>query len=519
MRTDVQASCCNARCILVISRYRPLFSIAGFARLLSSSVLGRMPSGMFSLAILLLVKGRTGSFLVAGLAVGAFTLAGALVSPLLGFAVDRIGQTRVLLPAAISQSGLLIAFLFVVRAHPPTIAIVALAALAGASLPPISGCIRALWPAVVRDPQTLEAAYALDAITQEVIYTLGPLLVGAVAVLVSPSVSLALCAFVALAGTLLFAASPLSRDWRGSERASSRGGALASAGIRIVLVSAVLAGFVVGAAEVGLPALAIHVGSRGSAGVMLALFSIGSMAGGLLYGAIGWRSSIASRYGAVLVGAGLVMAPLIVAGSLPAGIALSAVSGLGVAPMLSCQFSLVGALAPAGSTTEAFTWHRAATVGGIAAGSALGGALVQGVGVYAAFALGCAGAALAALLAVLGRRRIEPAAVESGSRVGAALQQREGCARGVEPPPHDLVEQPLELRVLAELLLEAATHAHGRDREHLVAEVAAAALLELSLGEDVLAVLVEALDEVADAARGRGLGLHDRHAPAVALAV
>lgn len=386
-----------------------------------------MPSGMFSLAILLYVRSETRSFLLAGLAVGAFTLVGALVSPLLGFAVDRVGQTRVLLPAALCQGGMLIAFLFVVKQHPPAVAIIALAALAGAALPPISGCIRALWPEVARDGESLEAAYALDAITQEVIYTLGPLLVGTVAVLLSPSASLALCAVVAVLGTLVFAASPLSRRWQGGQLARSRGGALASVGIRVVLLSAVLGGFVVGAAEVGLPALAIHVGSRGSAGVMLALFSIGSMVGGLLYAARSWHTPVSSRYAPLLIGAGLVMAPLIFADSLPAGVMLSAVAGLGVAPMLSSQFSLVGALAPAGSTTEAFTWHRAATVGGIAAGTALGGALVQGLGVSAAFLLGCTGAVLAAVLVLLAGQLIEPAAIASqppsGSGVGAALQQ------------------------------------------------------------------------------------------------
>jgi predicted MFS family arabinose efflux permease len=421
----------------VVSRYKALLCIAGFKRLLVSSVLGRMPSGMFSLAILLYVRSETGSFLLAGLAVGAFTLTGALVSPLLGFAVDRVGQTRVLLPAAFCQGAMLIVFLFVVKKHPPAIATVALAALAGAALPPISGCIRALWPRVARDAETLEAAYALDAITQEVIYTLGPLLVGTVAVLLSPSASLALCALVAVLGTLLFAASPLSRRWQGGELERSRGGALASVGIRVVLVSAVLGGWVVGAAEVGLPALAIHVGSRGSAGVMLALFSIGSMTGGLLYASRRSQASTAERYVAVLTGACVVMAPLTLADSLPAGIPLSAIAGLGVAPMLSLQFSLVGALAPAGSTTEAFTWHRGATVGGIAIGSALGGALVQSLGVSAPFALGCTGAALAALLALLARRQIETPALRraseqpgsaganapSGSRVGAALQQ------------------------------------------------------------------------------------------------
>jgi predicted MFS family arabinose efflux permease len=183
---------------------------------------------------------------------------------------------------------------------------------------------------------------------------------------------------------------------------------LALEGVPVLLMSSSFGGVVVGAAEVGLPALALHVGSRASAGVLLALFSIGSMIGGLLYGARSWRQTVAARYVAVLLALELAMAPLVVVHSLLAAVPLSALAGLGVAPMLSCQFSLMALLAPADATTEAFSWHRAATVGGIAAGSALGGALVDVAGVGAAFALGCTGAALAALLAMLGQERAEP---------------------------------------------------------------------------------------------------------------
>jgi MFS family permease len=363
---------------------------------------------MFSLAILLFVRERTGSFLAAGFAVGAFTLAGALMSPVQGATVDRLGQSRVLVPAAIGQGALVMAFVLVVRGGAPVVAVVAMAALAGAILPPISACIRALWPEVAPDVEALDAAYALDAITQEIIYTLGPLLVGAVAVLLSPTASVLLCIAITVTGTLFFAASALSRRWRGALHKRSRGGALTSSGLRTLLGSAVFGGVVVGAAEVGLPALAVHLGSRGSVGVLLALFSLGSMLGGLVYAARSWRLSISSRYTAILLGVEISMAPLVAVHSLPAGLLFSAVAGLGVAPMLSCQFSLAGALAPMGTTTEAFTWHRAATVGGIAGGSALGGGLVDVAGVSAAFAFGCTGAALATVLAVLGRRRIEP---------------------------------------------------------------------------------------------------------------
>jgi hypothetical protein len=86
-----QAGFLENRCIRVLSRYRVLFSVPGFSRLLVSSVFGRLPSGMFSLAILLFVRERTDSFLVAGLAVGAFTLAGAVMAPVQGGIVDRLG--------------------------------------------------------------------------------------------------------------------------------------------------------------------------------------------------------------------------------------------------------------------------------------------------------------------------------------------------------------------------------------------------------------------------------------------
>jgi MFS family permease len=392
----------------VISRYRVLFSVPGFGRLLVSSILGRLPSGMFSLAILLFVRGRTGSFLDAGLTVGAFTLAGALVAPLQGALVDRIGQRRVLLPAALAQTTLLVVFVLLVRAGASVPVTIVLGSLAGALLPPISGCIRALWAEVAPDPQALESAYALDAITQEVIYTLGPLLVGSVAVTLSPAAAVLLCAGITILGTLFFATSPLSRGRQGSTVDRTARGALTSSGLRTLLCSVVFGGMVIGAAEVGLPALAVHVGSRGSAGVLLALFSLGSMAGGLTYAAITWRLAPGWRYAAILLGLAVAVAPLIAVDSLLAGLCFGAIAGLGVAPMLSCQFSLVGALAPAGTETEAFTWHRAATVGGIAAGSALGGALIDSLGVSGAFTLGCASALAACGLALLGHRQLDP---------------------------------------------------------------------------------------------------------------
>lgn len=405
----------------MIARYRALLSIPGCRRLLISAVLGRLPSGMFSLAIVLLVHAQTKSFLDAGLAVGAFALAGAAMGPPLGALVDRIGQAPVLIPAAAIQTTLLVILVAMARLRMPVEEIVLVAALAGASQPPIAGCVRTLWSAIAKDAETLEIAYTLDATTQEIIWTLGPLLVGATAGFLSPYAAMLLCAGVTLCGTLLFATSELSSGWQASTQRRTRGGALASPGLPALLVTVALAGVVLGAVEVGLPALAVEVGSRWSSGPLLALFSVGSMAGGLLYSARSWRMTPGRRYTTMLLAMALAVAPLIAAGSLAAGFPLSVLAGLAVAPMLSAQFSLVGALAASDTTTEAFAWHRAATIAGMAGGSALGGSLVDTQGAGGAFALGCASVALAFALAILWQRRIEPESLRIDETPLAAL--------------------------------------------------------------------------------------------------
>jgi predicted MFS family arabinose efflux permease len=71
----------------------------------------------------------------------------------------------------------------------------------------------------------------------------------------------------------------------------------------------------------------------------------------------------------------------------------------------------------AGSETEAFTWVSAALVGGIAAGSAAGGAVIGSGGVSAPFLLACGAAALAAAIATSFRARldVQPAEIPASS--------------------------------------------------------------------------------------------------------
>jgi predicted MFS family arabinose efflux permease len=280
--------------------------------------------------------------------------------------------------------------------------LIVLAAISGGLLPPVAPVVRVLVGEMFGDADTRETAYALEAVIQEVLWITGPLFVALVVAFGSPAVAVGLLGVVSLGGTMLFLRSP----WLRAEPAEARAGratrtsALASPELKALLAPIALTGAGLGAIEVGLPSLALHAGSRPASGLLLALWSVGSMAGGLWYGARAWRSSLARRYRVLLGLAVLCTAPLIAARSIPAGVLCSLLAGLTIAPMFSCQYALVGRAVTAGSETEAFTWVSAALIGGLAAGSALGGAVIGPGGVSAPFLVSCSATMLAALLAV-----------------------------------------------------------------------------------------------------------------------
>jgi predicted MFS family arabinose efflux permease len=261
-----------------------------------------------------------------------------------------------------------------------------------------------------------ERAYALESIAQELVWIAGPLVVALVISLVSPTGAVLLLGAICVCGTLLFLRSPLVADDRGAgkERPAPSSRALSSTALRALLAPIALTGVALGATEVGLPSLALHAGSRSASGLLLALWSIGSICGGLWYGSQSWRSPLAARYRVLLASAVVLTAPLLVARSIPAGVICSLLAGLAIAPVFSCQYALVGRAANAGNETEAFTWVTAALVGGLAVGSAAAGAVIDAAGVSGPFALASLAMALAALLA-LGVREDGSAVDRSGA--------------------------------------------------------------------------------------------------------
>jgi MFS family permease len=376
----------------------PVLLLAGFA--------GRLPSAMVPLALLLMVQQQTGSYAVAGLASATLGIASAVMAPILGRLADRRGPRPVLFSQAAAYPLLLALLIAVVLGGAADLLVIGAAGLAGMATPLVSGTVRALWSRV--DVRVRPTAYALDATATELVFVVGPSLVAALAVFASPAAAVALAGVLGIVGALGVATSSATRSYVPvvGARASLFSTVLTPGMPRLLLSGAALMlGF--GALEVAIPAFADSTGSPGLSGLLLALWALGSVVGGLWFGARVLSTSLPRQYRLLLLGVTIGLAPLAWISSPWALGVLLFLGGTAIAPTLTVQNTLVGAMAPVHATTEAFTWLSTITVGASAIGAALGGALIEGpAGVSGSLALATLGAALAVVVTLVPGRRV-----------------------------------------------------------------------------------------------------------------
>lgn len=383
------------------ARYAAILRTPHVTPLLVASMLARLPYGLYALAAILYLAEARDSYAVAGLVDGAFAVGAAVGTPWQSRLIDRLGQRRVLVPAALLDAlatGLLIGL---TEADAPTAALVACGLVGGLAVPNIGGALRTLWPQLLaRRDDLITTAFALDSVAVELLFTLGPLIAAVIVAIASPVAALVLSAACSAVGTFAFVARPPSRDWRPHAQSGSHGplGALRSAGVRTIVFASLPVGFCFGAVEISLPAFAEQHGARELAGVLLATWSVASAAGGIAYGARTWTGSLGSTYLWLSALLPLGYLPALLSPSIAAMALLILPAGLLIAPLGAAGNQLIGRVAPAGAATEAYAWPVTAILVGFAAGTAAGGVLIEVTSWHACFLAAAAAAATGAVV-------------------------------------------------------------------------------------------------------------------------
>ncbi|MFF5406377.1 MFS transporter [Streptomyces misionensis] len=396
-------------------------------RLLTGTLVGRLPNATAAIALVLFVRAAGGTYSLAGALAAVYGVANAVGQPVLGRLVDLYGQPRVQLPAAVLAAAAMTVFAFS-GTDPLPLAYVAVG-VSGLCAPPLEGGLRALWPSVLRREDQVHTAYAMDAVAQEVMFTLGPLLVTVCAAVWDARAALLVLNVLGVLGALSVVVSPPSRAWRSAPREAHWLGALRSPGLLALLGAFLFVGIALGSITVAAVSYADGHGGDAVYGWLMAGLGLGALVGGSVYGARQWSGVPERRLRVLVALLAVCYLPLMLVPGAVAMVLLSVVSGVFLAPCIACAFILVDRHAPRGTVTEAFSWLVTTFTVGASVGTGLTGPVVQAGGTVWGFAVpGVAGAV--SLLVLLGTGRVLAAPVR-GAVVAASSENDPN--RAVEP--------------------------------------------------------------------------------------
>jgi MFS family permease len=356
---------------------------------------------MLSLAYLLRVQYVTHSYGEAGLVLAATSVGQAIAGPLTSRWMGRWGMRPVLILTTLVCAAAVFLIAFVTMTLPVYMVV---GFLGGLSTPPVQPAVRTIYPKMVTSAQ-LTTLFALDASAQEIIWIAGPVVITFVSIQVSTVLGVVIPGVLLLGGGLWFVLSPEVGKVRIPRSRRSLGAVLRKKPVILATLVGMLLIGACAATEADVVSVFGHGGPQ--AGLVLAVWSIGSLVGGLVLGSQRLDRWALSRR-VVVVAIGIALATVAVAipfiGTFWTLTAALLVAGLGIAPALGVMSAIVASSVRFSETAEAYGWVGTGQLIGAAAGSAVAGFFIDSHGALGGFFVATVLAIFCALVALLFHR-------------------------------------------------------------------------------------------------------------------
>jgi len=382
----------------MLAPYRDILRIRGAARFSAIGLLARLPAAMIVLAIILFVSAQTDSFAIAGAMAAAFQISASSATIFSSRVSDRLGQARVLPLLCTINAAFTILFVVSMQHQLPLYISGICIAVAGAFMPAIGSMIRARWAHIAEGDQ-VRTAFAMESTFDEIDWAIGPILTATLAAAIDPAAPLIAAAVMTIVVGIALATLRSTQPAPSTPDPHRHRGGLMSNGLPIVVITLAGVGVMFGAYEVAIPAFAREQGAPNASGLVLAIWAVGSMLGGLWFGTRHWTAGLPRQAQLAIGCLALAMIPGLIDYSIAVSMIAAFIAGVAVAPSLITQFSLAERLVDADRITEGITWAMSGITLGFAGGSALAGALIDAIGVRAGFAVALGGAIVAFSLA------------------------------------------------------------------------------------------------------------------------
>ncbi len=387
-----------------LAPYQRVLALPAARKAILLGILVRVPLFASGVAITLHVVATLGrNYAQAGLVTAGATICISISGPWRGRLLDRLGLRRVVLPSLVVT-----AISWSIGPFTGFWPLFGFAALAGLFVVPTFSIIRQAVIAAVPDDDR-RTALALDSMAVEISFMIGPV-VGVWAATTWNTSWVLFCIGMSevLAGAALWLVNPVLKvaaDGVGeSEPVHVPRSAWFTPSFVAVCIAAAAATVVLSGTDISIVAALRDFDASKLIGPILALWGLGSLVGGLVYGAL--HRSLAAFL--LLGGLALATIPLAFAPSAWPLAVLAFVAGLFCAPTITATVDQLSQLVPDNARGEAMGWHGSSMTAGSALGAPLAGVAIDwwgdGGGFFVVSILGLAVAALGWLITSTRRR-------------------------------------------------------------------------------------------------------------------
>ena len=387
-----------------MNRYRQLFALPNVWVLVLAAFPARVAYGMVGLALFFKTQQETGSIALAGLVIGANSLAGSFTAGIRGGVIDRYGQKwpiRILVPA---YAGMII---MVNMSHSSTFILI-MATIMGLTAPPINLSIRPLWRSVVTG-DFLRTAYAVDTSVMNTASVIGPVVATTLALSSQPGSALITASVLMILGGGALALAPISRDWIPEKKEKDAQSLWHNPALRLMMLEGSFIGFAWGLFDVAVPAFATIENVAHRTAWVFAAMGISSIVGGLVAGLLSRRTSSLSALRKSYLLWFLISIPI--AFTYPgwsmaiAGAFLGFIGGA----VQVFYWEVMEAVRPKGSAVSYMAWLWTVEGSVMSLGAALGGIISESISPQFCLALTAVFIGLGNIVLTIGKKRLRAA--------------------------------------------------------------------------------------------------------------
>jgi MFS family permease len=389
----------------MLSKYRQVFAGNSAWRFSTAGFIARLPISMVGIGVLMYVEAERGSYAIAGAISGSISIAAAIGGPLSSRLIDKLGQHRVLpiqiLIIAISS----IALVVLIPSNVPAPYLFIFSIASGLAYPSIGALVRSRWTALLVSGPILLTAFSIESIIDELIFIVGPTIAATTSVKIHPAAPQVIGIFLLAGGGLWLASMRSSEPPVNTQPGKPGKPVILQNGLIYLWGVHIASGVFFGAVETSIIAYTKIAGKPIYGGIVIALWSFGSLIGGVVYGGMHFKSPLHKQL--IVVSFLLVpaTAAMVFVNSIFMLALLTIAAGIGVSPLLIASAAITQRRSPIGCTTEAIASMYAGIGLGFAFALAMAGWLIDNRGTSYAFALGALAALVTFAITIIGRNK------------------------------------------------------------------------------------------------------------------